>query len=112
MLIQVDIHSKDKKKVQIYQMMCRLISAEEKCKEKVRDSEEEVRKVIINLFYVYCMSRLGPFTSRLFIFCSHLFIKMPALNMLVELSIFSDQSDMFVFEGKLTMLLYDVIITT
>jgi len=36
------MHSKDKKKVEIYEMMCKLIDAENNCRDRTRQSEEEV----------------------------------------------------------------------
>jgi len=45
---QVDIHTKDKKKVELYQMMCDLVAAEEACKERVRHSEQEVQNILLD----------------------------------------------------------------
>lgn len=43
---QVDPTSKDKKKVELYQMLLALLKREDECREKVRESEEEVREIL------------------------------------------------------------------
>lgn len=40
--IQVDPLQQQKKQVELYQMMVDLLKAEDTCKERVRESEEEV----------------------------------------------------------------------
>ena len=46
-----------KKKVDLYQMLLELLRAEEKCKHRVRDSEEEVNQLL------YSSAKLKPYTK-------------------------------------------------
>ena len=48
--IQVDPTRSRKKNVEVYELMVELIKAEEKCRERVRESEEEV---LLNIMYTY-----------------------------------------------------------
>jgi hypothetical protein len=41
--IQVDPSKQEKKKVELYQLMVDLVKAEERCRERAREAEEEVR---------------------------------------------------------------------
>ena len=42
----MDPTSKDKKKVELYQMLLAQLRREDGCREKVRESEEEVREIL------------------------------------------------------------------
>ena len=42
----MDPDKEDKKKVELYEMLVDLLAREEKCKEKVRKSEEEVQEIL------------------------------------------------------------------
>ena len=45
LFIQVDPYAKDPKELEIYNIMVSLLDAEKACHDRIRDSEEEVRRV-------------------------------------------------------------------
>lgn len=54
--MQADPHGKDKKKVEIYEMLVQLLKDEVACCDRVRESEREIEEILTN--------RIGEESSR------------------------------------------------